>query len=169
MNNDTQELYHRGTTLFCTGRYAEAIEVFERALEHDPLGKEVLVALAASVDRLGLFYEAVLCCERALTVDNQFADALFVKGVALFKLSQYRDAVGCFERIVNKDSTHAEAWFMKGNCHYQLGELQEAISVMTRPWESAKNTQKHFTTWPFPWEKRDSMMRQYNFTTSVSP
>ncbi len=89
MNNDAQDWYHRGTTCFCTGRYAEAIEMFERALEHDPHGKEVLVALAAAIDRLGLFYEAVLCCDRALEVDNQFADALFVKGVALFKLSQY--------------------------------------------------------------------------------
>ena len=84
MNNDIQDLYHRGTTLFCTGRYTEAIEVFERALERDPDAREALVALAASVDRLGLFYEAVLCCDRALDVDNQFADAWFIKGVALF-------------------------------------------------------------------------------------
>ena len=151
MNSDTKEWYHRGTTLFCTGRYAEAIEVFERALESDPGAKEALVALAAAVDRLGLFYEAVLCCERALEADNQFADAWFVKGVALFKLSQYHDAVGCFEAIVHKGPLPCRSMVHErqlslpdrgtSGCHH---------AVMTRPWGSAKNTQKHFTTWQFP-------------------
>jgi len=75
MDNDAQEWYRRGTACVCVGRYAEAIGWFERALEHDPHANEVLVALAAAVDRLGLFYEAVLCCERALKTDDQFADA----------------------------------------------------------------------------------------------
>ena len=55
-----QEYYQRGTAVFSVGRYAEAIGWFDRALECDPRYKEVLVALASAVDRLGLFQEAVL-------------------------------------------------------------------------------------------------------------
>jgi hypothetical protein len=61
-----QELYQRGTALVCVGRYAEAIEWFNRDLERDPWYKEVLVALAAAVDRLGLFREAVLSSDQAI-------------------------------------------------------------------------------------------------------
>ncbi|MCJ7741081.1 MAG: tetratricopeptide repeat protein, partial [Methanoregula sp.] len=80
-----QECYQRGTALFSVGRYAEAIEWFDRALERDPLCKEVLVALASAVDRLGLFQEAVISCDQALEIDSQFPDAWFIKGLALFR------------------------------------------------------------------------------------
>ena len=119
--------YQRGTTLFCAGRYAEALEFFDRALECDPHAKEVLVAVASTVDRLGLSREAILCCEQAIGEDNQFCDAWFIKGLAHFRLSEYRKSCACFEQLLNNDRTHAEAWFMKGNCHYQLGELDEAL------------------------------------------
>ncbi len=39
-------------------RYAEDLELSDRALECDPHAKEVLVALASTVDRPGLFREA---------------------------------------------------------------------------------------------------------------
>ena len=98
MNNDTQEWYHRGTTCFCTGRYAEAIEVFERALEGDLTPKRPCCT-RGSVDRLGLFYEAVLCCDHALEVDDRFADAWFVKGLALFKCRSTRMLLGALKRL----------------------------------------------------------------------
>ena len=56
--------------MFSVGRYAEAIGWFDRALECDPRYKEVLVALASAVDRLGLFQEAVLSCNQALEIDD---------------------------------------------------------------------------------------------------
>ena len=73
-----QEYYRRGTALVCVGRYADAIECFDNALECFPRYKEVLVALAAAVDRLGLFQEAVLSCNQALEIDTQFPDAWFI-------------------------------------------------------------------------------------------
>jgi tetratricopeptide (TPR) repeat protein len=89
MTLTAQELYQRGTALVCVGRYAEDIEWFNRALERDPRYKEVLVALAAAVDRLGLFREAVLSSDQAIEIDEQNPDAWFVKGLALFRLSEY--------------------------------------------------------------------------------
>ena len=61
-----------GQHWFSVGRYAEAIGWFDRALERDPRYKEVLVALASAVDRLGLFQEAVLSCDQALEIDDQY-------------------------------------------------------------------------------------------------
>ena len=60
VDTGTQDYYRRGTELVCVGRYAEAIEWFDRALERDPRSREVLVALAVAEDRLGLYREAVL-------------------------------------------------------------------------------------------------------------
>jgi tetratricopeptide (TPR) repeat protein len=126
MTLTAQELYQRGTALVCVGRYAEAIEWFDHALERNPRNKEVLVALATAVDRLGLFREAVISCEKAIEIDNQYPDAWFVKGLALFRLSD-TEAGGCFQILVDRDHSHAEAWFKKGNCHYQLGEFNDPI------------------------------------------
>jgi tetratricopeptide (TPR) repeat protein len=53
--------------------------MFDRALERTPRNKEVLVALATAVDRLGLFQEAVISCDQALEIDDQYPDAWFVK------------------------------------------------------------------------------------------
>jgi tetratricopeptide (TPR) repeat protein len=87
----------------------------------------VLVALAAAVDRLGLFQEAVLSCDHALEVDDEYSDTWFIKGLALFRLSQYTESGSCFQMLVEMDHSPAEAWFMKGNCHYHLGEFTIAI------------------------------------------
>ncbi len=87
----------------------------------------MLVALAAAVDRLGLFQEAVLSCDHALEVDDQYSDTWFIKGLALFRLSQYTESGSCFQMLVEMDHSPAEAWFMKGNCHYHLGEFTIAI------------------------------------------
>ena len=96
MANEAELYFRRGTALVCVGRYAEAIEWFDRALERDPLCREVHVALAAAVDRLGLFREAVVSCDRALEIDNQFPDAWFIKGLALFRLSQVQGSMWLF-------------------------------------------------------------------------
>ena len=132
MTLTAQELYQRGTALVCAGRYAEAIAWFDRALERNPRNKEVLVALAAAVDRLGLFQEAVLSCDQALEIDDQYPDAWFVKGLALFRLSQYTESGSCFQMLVEMDHSHAEAWFMKGNCHYHLGEFTDCDPLLRR-------------------------------------
>ena len=101
--------------------------MFDNTLERVPRYKEVLVALVAAVDRLGLFHEAVISSDQAIEIDEQYPDAWFVKGLALFRLSEYTGAGGCFQTLVGVDHSHAEAWFMKGNCHYQLGEFTDAI------------------------------------------
>lgn len=100
MNPSSQEFYQHGTALVCAGRYAEAVESFDRALECDPHAREVLVALAATVDRLGLFREAVVCCERAIAMDDQYSDAWFIKGLELFRLSEYHQSDACFQTLL---------------------------------------------------------------------
>jgi tetratricopeptide (TPR) repeat protein len=113
------EDYQRGKALIYAGRYAEC----------DPHAKEVQVAVASTVDRLGLFRKAILCCEQAIGEDNQFCDAWFIKDLAHFRLSEYRKSGACFQQLLNNDCTHAEAWFMKGNSHYYLLEPDEAIGI----------------------------------------
>jgi tetratricopeptide (TPR) repeat protein len=58
-----QEYYKRGTAPVYVGRYADAIKCFDNTLERVPRYKEVLVALVAAADGLGLFQEAVLSCD----------------------------------------------------------------------------------------------------------
>jgi tetratricopeptide (TPR) repeat protein len=77
---------------FSLGRYEEALQAYDRALELNPDDSIVLNNKGLELDKLGRCEEALQAYDRALELNPDYYDAWHNKGVALHKLGQYEEA-----------------------------------------------------------------------------
>ena len=103
-NNTAEEWIKKGDAFYKQGKYSEAIECYNKALELNPgLSKDINPKLAEAWNNKGLtfadlgrYYEAIECYNKALKIDPRYAEAWYNKGVALYNLGRYYEANICF-------------------------------------------------------------------------
>ncbi len=83
-------LGNRGNALFRLNRPAEAIEVYDRALERDAGKLPLLTNRAIALRRLDRPQEALMSATRALAANPDFAPARFVEGELRLALGRFR-------------------------------------------------------------------------------
>jgi len=130
--DEAEEQFCDGTQLVTVGRYLEAIQAFNKALEIRPREVRYLAGLAAAVDRLGFFQHALSLAGQATDAAPLSPDAWFLHGLALYRLGNYTGAAESLGRAVALLPDHAEALFFKGNCHFLSGEVDASIDCFDR-------------------------------------
>jgi tetratricopeptide (TPR) repeat protein len=93
----TTELFTKGNELHNLGKYSEAIECYDKALEINPNLAGVWREKGVALHKLGRYSEAIKCFDRALKLYPDLADAWKGKGLALEKLGKYSEAEQCFD------------------------------------------------------------------------
>ncbi len=125
--------YERGTALEDLGRFAEAIQNYDRALSLYPK-REALANLwlrrgNAFQYGLGEYDAALACYDRVLQLQPDQAKAWHHRGNAL--LNGYRQpdtAIASYQRAIELDSQFALSWRNQGNALVELQRYSEAIS-----------------------------------------
>jgi tetratricopeptide (TPR) repeat protein len=84
--NPIDALNGKGWTLDKLGRYQEAIECYDKALEINPNHKNVLDSKGYTLINLDRYEEAIDYFNKALSIDPEFVDALENKKIAEEKL-----------------------------------------------------------------------------------
>ena len=72
-----KELYENGILLHNLGKFAEALECYDKALAIDPQNSKILSNKGLSLHNLGKFAEALECYDKALAIDSQ--DVFIIK------------------------------------------------------------------------------------------
>jgi TolB-like protein len=129
--------------------YAEALDLFERALALDPRAVDAQIWLALMlINRVIDFWSdapeidlqrAGELVARALRVSPNSAWAHYVKGQVLRAQSQYEDAAVEYETAIAFDRNLANAYAWVGRCKLLMGSLDEVIP----PTESAIRLSPH--------------------------
>jgi tetratricopeptide (TPR) repeat protein len=73
----------KGLSLDINGKYKEAIECYDKALEINPESADALNNKGAALDDIGKYEEAIECYEKALKLNPQHSDALYNKTQSL--------------------------------------------------------------------------------------
>jgi Tetratricopeptide repeat len=83
---DPNSLVNQGTTLFTSGRFNEAIQVFDKALAINPNDQVALNSKGAALYMSGRFNEAIQFFDKALAINPNDAYASDTKNLALTQL-----------------------------------------------------------------------------------
>ncbi len=125
--NDKGVAYVTGVALYNLGKYAEAIQYFDKALAVDPNYKLALNDKGNALYRLGEYAEAIQSYDKALAVDPNYKLALNGKGFALGYFGEYDKAILYFDKALAVDPNYKLALYNKGVALSRLGEYDKAI------------------------------------------
>jgi len=104
-------LFQRGATIAALGvNAAEAVALYERAVEADPNHPGALFGLAMENDRRGNDEDAINLYKRSAARFPPHLGALFNLGVLYEDHGQYELAVQCYQRILDAYPNHDRAW-----------------------------------------------------------
>ncbi|MEM2899757.1 MAG: tetratricopeptide repeat protein [Thermoplasmata archaeon] len=129
MANDGKRAYELGNALYASGRYAEAIDAYDDAIQiyHNLyahrldtyISKGIIdvpeeyvmawVSKGATLARLGKFRKALAHYDIALSIDPNNKIALNLRGESLLKLNRLDEARECFERALEIDGEYKDA------------------------------------------------------------
>jgi tetratricopeptide (TPR) repeat protein len=126
---------NKGGSLSSLGRYQEAIDCLDKALEIDPRYAYAWTNKGACLRSLGRYQEAISCYDKALEIDPRNATAWNNKGSSLGSLGRYQEAISCYDKALEIDPRYALVWTNKGSSLGSLGRYQEAIDCLDKALE----------------------------------
>ena len=151
----TQEQWlDEGNQLHDLGRYAEALQAYERAIQLDPSFPDAHEGRGDALFSRGSYQEALQAYDRAIQLNPRYAHAYEGKGNALYNLKHYAEALDAYEKAIQLDSASAAAYNGKGDALYYLNRYQEALLAYERaiqldPYHAHAHNGKSWTLWHF--------------------
>jgi tetratricopeptide (TPR) repeat protein len=122
-------LNQEGIQLIGEGKYKEAIDSFERAIELLPKYADALTNRGFALGKMQRYLEKFSSCDKATQVDSSSAEAWNCKGLARFELKQYELAIEEYESAIDADPTFFRAWFNKGQALLELKRYEESLAA----------------------------------------
>jgi tetratricopeptide (TPR) repeat protein len=90
VDDDSTAWHRKGIVLDNLGRYEEALQVYDKALELKPNDFDAWHRKGGTLDKLGRYEEALLAIDKALKLKPDVSNAWHRKGGTLVKLGRYR-------------------------------------------------------------------------------
>jgi len=116
----------QGDRLVKSGRYEEAIRLYDRAIRTGYRPANALTSKGVALKRLGRVEDAMRCQRTALKLDPDNEIAWCNLGDLFFHQGKLDDAVGCYGKAIAARPRYAIAWNNKGAALARAGRLQEA-------------------------------------------
>jgi tetratricopeptide (TPR) repeat protein len=114
------------------GRLADAEQIYQSVLAHDPAHFEVLLHLGVLRLQQGLPQESLALTTRALEQNSRSAEAHSNLATALNGLQRREEAIATYEQALSLDPDYAEAWFGLATTLHGLARHEEAIACYDR-------------------------------------
>lgn len=124
--SEATKLVNEGGAAFKMGRYAEALQYYDRALKIDPHLALAWSERGVALGKLGRLDEAGQSFDRALEINPRDALTWVNKGVIARKLGRIEDELAYCDRALQINPRFGVAWFNKGAALYQLKRHAEA-------------------------------------------
>ena len=119
--------YNLADIYYEAGRFVEAIDHFQKALNINPNDAEAHNALGLALTKLGRFDEAIFHFQASLNIDSAQAQVQNNLGLALQFLGMLEQATGHFQQALKIDPENASAYFNLGNVLGDQNRYDEAI------------------------------------------
>ncbi len=123
MNDPLSEAnwYNKGIALYGQGKYDEAIQAFDEAIEINPQNADTWNNKGTALANLGKYDEAIQAFNEAIALDPKYAYAWYSKGNALVNLGKYDEAIKAYDKAIEINPRDARAWNNKGYALKMLG------------------------------------------------
>jgi tetratricopeptide (TPR) repeat protein len=127
-----QYLASLGTALQNLGRFEEALQVFDKAVQLKPDAAALWKFLGNVLIRLDRREQAVLSFQHALKLDPRDRDAAYNSGALLFQLGRLDEAVSCFDRCHRLQPDHVATLQQRALALCGLEKFEEALADIQR-------------------------------------
>jgi Flp pilus assembly protein TadD len=130
VNEEVKKLIAEGTALYTAGKFAEALQALEKAIELDPHHVNALNNRSVILNQMGRHTEALQVIETAIELRENDAGLWINKGVALNNLDRDFEAIMAFEKAISIDENDpVRIWYDKGVALRDQGKIEEAIEA----------------------------------------
>ncbi len=129
----TSEIYYcRGTMQFMSGRSAEAVINYNRAIELDPQNFQAYNNRGGARFILREYSEAITDFNKAINLAPTYVSAYYNRANAYLDSGEYDKAVLDYTSAIKLDSGFAKAYFGRGYAYLALGQYNRSISDYTK-------------------------------------
>lgn len=130
-----EEWINKGIELVSLGKYQEAINALDRALEIDPKARVAWFCKGGALYNLCKYQEAITAFDKTIEIDPKATDAWNYKGGSLANLGKYQEAVMAYDKALEIDPKNTNGWYYKGVALANLGKHLEAITAYDKALE----------------------------------
>lgn len=139
-NEKAAEWYNRGVELSKLGRYEEAVDCYDQAINLDPNDASTWYGKGCALSGLARYLEEIECYDRAIKLDPQYTSAWYNKGVALSALGRNEEAIQCYNEVLRLDPGDELAMQAKNSAETQLSALGRGVADMAFELVTAVNS-----------------------------
>jgi len=129
---EASEYTKRASNLFYIGRYAEALELFDRAIALDPRITRAHSGRGITLAQLGLPQDGYDAAQRALALEPGFANAYCVAGLCLHRMGKLEDAAAAYARAIDLASDDARVLYNYACFWAELRDEEKCREYLTR-------------------------------------
>jgi tetratricopeptide (TPR) repeat protein len=122
------------------GRYEEALQAYEKAIELNPKdahGWPNWSGKAYALYVLGRYNESIEACDTAIEMLPEHPDIWVLKGDSLYNLGRHEEALEAYDKALEFNPKEGAAWMGKGRIFYDNGRYEEAVEAYDKVIEFA--------------------------------
>ncbi|HJD60047.1 MAG TPA: tetratricopeptide repeat protein [Rickettsia endosymbiont of Omalisus fontisbellaquei] len=124
--------YNKGLLLFNAGRYGEAFEYYEKAIELEPNDFKLYNEYGRNSYYLENFELATQAYDKAISLKNDYAIAYYNKSQTLCKIGKYEAALNCLDKATKLELNNYKFWNAKGAVLESVRKYEEALESVNK-------------------------------------
>lgn len=125
--NDLRLLISISADLAELNRYAEAIEIYDRALAIEGSNTILIRQKALALDEIGRYSDALEVCEEGLRIAAEDCSLLRQKSLALRHLKRHEEALLILNKVLKIEPQSYIVWIERGDLLEELSRIEQAI------------------------------------------
>ena len=123
----TSSWVEKGVALVVEGKYNEAIEAFNKAIELNPKDAVAYNNRGAAYGQTGNYKQQIEDSTRALQINSKDAVAFNNRGVAYGELGNYEQEIEDCTKAIELNPNLAVAYYHRGIAYHKLGNRKQSI------------------------------------------
>jgi tetratricopeptide (TPR) repeat protein len=123
----TSSWVEKGVALVVEGKYNEAIEAFNKAIELNPKDAVAYNNRGAAYGQIGNYKQQIEDSTKALQINPKDAVAFNNRGVAYGELGNYEQEIDDCTKAIELNPKLAMAYYHRGIAYHKLGNRKQAI------------------------------------------
>jgi tetratricopeptide (TPR) repeat protein len=136
---EARELIDKGYSLTELGRYEEALEAYDRAIELQGENSWFWARKGRTLRLLNRYEESMQCYEKALEIQPDYPWAWNGKGIIHDRLGQLDEALAAFHRASELNPNDVWTWYNIGDALHRKGDHEKAALMLEKAVEIDRN------------------------------
>ncbi|MFO8083738.1 MAG: tetratricopeptide repeat protein [Desulfobacterales bacterium] len=129
-NDIARENFEKGMSAFIKEHFEDAVELFTKTIDNDPLVPLAYVSRGAAYTRLERTEDSIRDFTRAIELKSDYARAYHLRGLEFEKTGDTENALSDFDKAVELDPEYGAAYYSRAAVRSKTGQNDLAAEDM---------------------------------------